>query len=185
LASSDLLQRRLSELLDDVAAETPAPGAGAVAAVAVAFAAALVEMTARFSGRWEGSAETLAAAETLRARVAPLAQADGEAYADYLAARRRGDDLAAVQSRVVAIPLEVAECAAAVADLAAALAEHGNPNLRGEVIAAAHLASTGAAIASRLVELNLEGVADERAGRARRLAVAAAGGAARTTTSLG
>ena len=185
MASSDLLQRRLSEVLDDVAAETPAPGAGAVAALAVAFAAALVEMAARFSGRWEGSPQTLAAAETLRARVAPLAQADGEAYADYLAARRRGGDPAAVRSRVVAVPLEVAECAAEVADLAASLAEHGNPNLRGEAIAAAHTASAGAAIASRLVELNLEGAADERAERALRLAAAAAGGAARTTASMG
>jgi methenyltetrahydrofolate cyclohydrolase len=185
LASSDPLQRRLDGLLDDLAAETPAPGAGAVAAVAVAFGAALVEMAARFSGAWEGSRETLTAAEALRARVAPLAQADGEAYAEYLAARRSGADPGAAQARVVEVPLEVAESGSEVAALAASLAEHGNPNLLGESIAAAHTASAGAAIASRLVEINLEGRADERVERARVLAAAAAGAAARTTSSLG
>ena len=52
----------------------------------------------------------------------------------FLAARRRGTDDAGRRSRTVAVPLEVAECAAEVAALAASLAEHGNPNLRGEAV---------------------------------------------------
>jgi formiminotetrahydrofolate cyclodeaminase len=170
LASSDPLGQQLGELLDDLAAETPAPGAGAVAAVAVALAAALVEMAARFS---QGAEDALAAASALRARVGPLAQADGEAYAEFLAARRAGADDSEARARAVAIPLEIAECGSEVAALAASLGESGNPNLRGEAVAAARTASAGAAIAAALVELNLGGEPGERLERARRLAAAA------------
>lgn len=180
MASSDPLQERLAAFLDDLAAETPAPGAGAVAALSVALGASLVEMAARFS---VGSEDTLAAAEALRSKVAPLAQADGEAYAAFLAARRAGTDDREVAARAVAVPLEVAECAAEVAALAAALAEHGNPNLRGEAVAAAHAASAGSAIASKLVELNLGSTPDERLDLAREHADEAAAAAERATSA--
>jgi formiminotetrahydrofolate cyclodeaminase len=179
LASSEPLQG-LGAFLDAVAAETPAPGSGAVAAAAVALGAALVEMAARFSGEWDGSEPALAAAQSLRARAVPLAQADAEAYADFLAARRSGADDAAARSRAVAVPLEVTECGSEVAALAASLAEHGNPNLLGEAVGAAHAASAGAAIASKLVEINLACEPDERVDRAREHAAAAAEAAART-----
>ena len=168
MASSDPLQERLGAFLDDLAAETPAPGAGAVAALSVALGASLVEMAARFS---VGSEDTLAAAEALRSKVAPLAQADGEAYAAFLAARRAGTDDG------------VAACAAAVAALAAALAEHGNPTVRGEAVAAAHAASAGSAIASKLVELNLGSTPDERLDLAREHADEAAAAAERAASA--
>jgi formiminotetrahydrofolate cyclodeaminase len=182
LASSDPLQETVGALLDEIAAETPAPGGGAVAALTVAMAAALAEMAARFSVRaWEGAGDALAAARAVRARVTPLARADAEAYADYLAARRRPAEdrgraaaLEAAGSRVVEVPLEIAACGAETAALAASLAEHGNPNLRGDALAGARAAAAGAAIACKLVEINLEGGPDERLDRARGHAAAAA-----------
>jgi methenyltetrahydrofolate cyclohydrolase len=180
LASSDPLQGRLGAFLDHLAAETPAPGAGAVAAVSVALGASLVEMAARFS---EGSEATLAAAEAVRAKVAPLAQADGEAYAAFLAARQAGTDDSEARARTVAVPLEVAACASEVAALAVSLAEHGNPNLRGEAVAAAHAASAGAAIASKLIELNLGSTPDERLELAREHADEAAAAAERAASA--
>jgi formiminotetrahydrofolate cyclodeaminase len=180
LGSSDPLQTTVGGFLDDVAAETPAPGAGAAATVAVALAAALVEMTARFS---TGSDAALAAAQALRARVAPLAEADAEAYADFLATRRARVDDTAARSCATAIPLEIAECGAETAALAASLAEHGNPNLRGEAVAAAYAASAGASIAATLVEINLEGGPDERLDRARAFAASAAEHAARARSN--
>ena len=175
MASSDPLQRPVAAFLDDVAAATPAPGAGAVAATVAGLAAALVEMAARFSPSWDGSDGALADAQALRARLAPLAAADGDAYAGFLAARREGGDETAARDRIVEIPLEIAACAAETGSLARSLAENGNPNLRGEAVAAAHAASAAASIAARLVELNLEGGPDERLERARELAQAAAG----------
>jgi methenyltetrahydrofolate cyclohydrolase len=185
LASSDPLRATLGSFLDDLAANTPAPGSGAVAAMAVALGAALVEMAARLSRGWDGSARTLAAAEALRSRAALLAQADAEAYSDFLAARRRGVDDAAARSRTVAVPLEVAACASEVAALAASAAEYGNPNLRGEAVGAAQVARAGAAIASKLVQLNVGGGPDERLVRARELAAAAAHAAEQADRTLG
>ena len=47
LASSELLEKTVADLLDDVASETPAPGGGAVAAIAVALGAALLALQLR------------------------------------------------------------------------------------------------------------------------------------------
>ena len=179
MASSDPLQERLGAFLDNVAAETPAPGAGAVAALSVALGASLVEMAGRFS---ENSEDTLDAAKALRSKVAPLAWADGEAYTAFLAARGAGIDDSEARTRIVAVPLEVAECASEVAALAVRLAEQGNPNLRGEAVAAAQVASAGAAIASKLVELNLGLTPDARLDLARGHAAAAAAAAKRAAS---
>lgn len=176
MASSDILEKTLARFLERVAAETPAPGGGAVAAVVVAMGAALVEMVARFSG----AGDAVAAAQALRERAAPLAQADADAYAAFLAARDE-----AAHSRTVEVPLEVAAIGAEVAALAADLAERGNPNLRGDAVAAALAASAGATAGAKLVEINLEGRADERLARAREYASAASAATARALAVSG
>jgi formiminotetrahydrofolate cyclodeaminase len=186
LASSDLLEQTVAGLLEEVAAETPAPAGGAAAAISVALGAALVEMVAGFSRSWDGAEAALAMAHGSRARVAALAQADADAYADFLTAHRRPADdsgrtsaIDAALSRVVDIPLEVIAIASEVATLAAALVEHGNPNLRGDAVAGALTAGAGARAAAELVEINLEGRADARLARTRELASSAAEAAER------
>src|SRR5262245_13041720 len=82
------LESPFQELLDRVAAKTPAPGGGSVAAFAAAFGAGLVAMAARFAADWPEAAGAAAQAETLRARAAPLAQADADAYSEALAVLR-------------------------------------------------------------------------------------------------
>ena len=59
------------ELLDTIAAETPAPGGGSVAAFVTEMAASLAAMAARFAHDWEGAAGAVAQAETLRHRQLP------------------------------------------------------------------------------------------------------------------
>jgi formiminotetrahydrofolate cyclodeaminase len=186
LASSDLLEQTVAGLLEDVAADTPAPGGGAAAAISVALGAALVEMVAGFSRSWDGAEAALATACGSRTRVAALAQADADAYSDLLAARRRpaGDSgrtaaIATAHARVVDIPVEVIAIASEVATLAGALVEHGNPNLRGDAVAGGLAAGAGARAAAELVEINLEGRADARLARARELASSAAEAAER------
>jgi methenyltetrahydrofolate cyclohydrolase len=164
LASSDLLDRSVAGFLDDLAAETPAPGGGGVAALAVALGASLAEMVARFSGDDAAAAQ----AHALRSGVAPLAQADAEAYAEFLAVGE------AARSRTIEVPLEIAANGAQVAALAAELAERGKPALRGDALAGALVAGAGARIAAGLVEINVGDETDERVVRARELAAAAA-----------
>lgn len=186
----DFLDRRLGDLLEDIAARTPAPAGGSVAAIVVAMAAALATMAARFSSEhWDGAGGAVAQAEALRARVAPLAQEDARAYEKALKALRmpkEGDPearnavLGDALALAAAVPLEIAAVASDVALLAADVAEHGNPNLRGDAAAAAALAGAGARVAANLVVINLGAVeSDERVARARALAAAASEAAAR------
>ena len=152
------------ELLDTIAAETPAPGGGSVAAFVTEMAASLAAMAARFAHDWDGAPGAVAQAETLRHRAAPLADADAMAYENVLTALRMPKDLepevrdtliGETLSRAAAVPLEIAECAATVAELAAEIAVRGNQNVRGDAAAGAILAASAARVAANLVEINL------------------------------
>jgi formiminotetrahydrofolate cyclodeaminase len=177
------------ELLDTIAAETPAPGGGSVAAFVTEMAASLAAMAARFSRDWDEAAGAVAQAETLRHRAAPLAGEDAVAYENVLTALRMPKELepevrntliGETLSRAADVPLEIAECAASVAELAAEIAVCGNPNLRGDAAAAAILASSAARVAANLVEINLSTVeGDDRVERARAIVKSAEAAAAR------
>jgi len=87
--SGDLLDAPLGELLDSLAGDAPAPAGGSAAAIVVAMAAGLVAKVARASdGYWAEAGGVIGQAETFRARVAPLAQADADAYHEALSALR-------------------------------------------------------------------------------------------------
>jgi methenyltetrahydrofolate cyclohydrolase len=180
LDSSSYLEKTLGGFLDEVSAETPAPGGGSAAAVVVSMAAGLVAMVARISRQqWDGAGGAVAQAEALRARVTPLAQEDAEAYETVLTALRMPKDLEPevrnnligdALSRAADVPLRIAEAASDVAELAADAAECGNPNLRGDATAAAILAEAAARVSANLVAINLATTeTDERIGRAREL----------------
>ncbi len=181
MAEQDYLDLRVTDYLDEVAAATPAPGAGAASATVVALAAGLAAMAAGLSRRQLPEAEQLAARmRALQERAKPLAQRDASAYGDVLAAlERQRDDptrAAAVQealSRAAEVPLEIAEVGAALIDVAADVARRGNPNLRGDALTACLLAQAAVAAATALVELNLPDVTDPRRVRGAELADAA------------
>ena len=177
-------QQTLDELLSAIAEETPAPGGGSVAAYVTEMAAALTAMVARFSREhWDGAAGAVAQAESLRLRASPLAAENGEAYEAVLTAMRMPKDLEPevrntligdTLSRAADVPLRIAETAADVAELGATLAENGNPNLRGDAVAAALVAEAATRVATNLVQINLATTeTDERIGHARKLEHAA------------
>ena len=189
------LGQRLGEFLDAIASDTPAPGGGSVAAVVVAMAAGLVAMACRFStSQWEDAPDVAARAEDLRARVAPLAPADAAAYEEVLTAMRLPKDLdpqvrnvaiGNALARAAEVPLEIARDASEVAALAQLVAERGNPNLRGDAVAGALLATAGARAAANLVEINLATTAEDgRRTRAREY-VATAEAAAEAALAAG
>ena len=80
------------------------------------------------------------------------------------------------------VPLAIAEVGAMVAEIAARLAREGNPNLKGDAVAAALLAEAGARAAAVLVDINTSAaeISDDRFGRVGEF-VARAAGAARGT----
>ena len=169
--SGDLLDAPLGELLETLAGESPSPGGGSAAAIVVAMAAGLVAKVARASvGYWDEAGGVIGQAESFRARVAPLAQADAEAYEEALSALRGREELAeryrdqqlrAALERATEIPLRIAEAGCDLAALAALLVENGNPEVRADAAAAAILAESGARVAAQLVGTNLGATADD------------------------
>jgi formiminotetrahydrofolate cyclodeaminase len=169
------LDLSLRTFLGLLAGASPAPAGGAAAALGVALAASLCAMTARVSRRQLPEAAELAAeAERLADLVAPLAQADAEAYGAVLAARPPGQaDLAAALSDAADVPMQIAEIGARIAALATRLAAHGHPNLHGDAVVAALLAGAGTRSACALVRINLAGAgSDERLARVTHLLAA-------------
>jgi methenyltetrahydrofolate cyclohydrolase len=177
---ADLLAAPLRDFLDTLAGEGPAPGGGSAAAIVVAMSAGLVAMVARASKtQWAEAGGVVGQADTLRARVAPLAQADAEAYAAALAALRgqgdvedryRDQKLREALDRAAEIPLQIAEAGCDLASLAALLVENGNPEVRADAAAAAVLAEGGTRAAAKLVAVNLASTEDdERVRQARAL----------------
>lgn len=164
---ASLGQERLGDLLDSLAARTPAPGGGAAAGIVLALAAALCAMAARYSSSRLATAEEMAiTADALRARAIRLAGDDSLAYGAVLAARRlpsgtdpavREEAIATAMAQAVAVPLEISEVSAEVARMATEIASAGNPNLLGDALAAQFLAEAAAAAAKTLVEINMSG----------------------------
>jgi len=161
----------LGEFLGRVSAAEPAPGGGSVAAVAVGLAAGLCVMAARLSTRQLPDAQGLAeTAAGLREQALALSQADAASYAAVVSAWRlprepepgeRLRRIAAALSEAAEVPTDLTETAAAVAGVAARIAEDGNPNLLGDAVTAALLAEAGAQAASALVLINLKGSPDD------------------------
>jgi formiminotetrahydrofolate cyclodeaminase len=155
-----------------------------VAALVTAMAAALVAKAARASQEgWPDAAGIVAQAESLRARVTPLAERDAEAYREALEAMRApasDAELADALDRAAEVPLEIARAAVDVAALGEAVAERGDEAVHGESAGAAALAEASARIAAHLVEVNLTAApGDPRVQEGKRLAAEASDSARR------
>ena len=162
-------EQTLNELLADLAAPTPAPGAGSATAWSCAQGAALIEMTAGITlarpdaeDRRERMSAIAARARSLRARAGALAAAELDAYAPVLAALRtprespgRSKRLDAALSEASETPLELAAIGAELAELAAEVAEHGAPSVSGDALAGLLIAEAACQAAARLVAINL------------------------------
>jgi methenyltetrahydrofolate cyclohydrolase len=177
-STPDYLEMPLSRFLEHVASGESAPGGGAAVAVAVALAAGLSSMsTILSSSHLPDAAWLISRTDRLRQDVALLAQADAEAYGRVIAAQRTQDQsVQEALSNAADVPLAVAEVGAEIADIAARLAGDGNPNLKGDAIAAALLAEAGVRAMIALVKINLSaaGIEDGRLDRADELAATAA-----------
>ena len=201
--SSDFLDLPVRDFLAEVATPEPMPGAGYCAAISLSMAAGLVAMVAGASrGEWGEARGAAAQANTLRERIAPLAQRNVDAYATAIARLRPADDESAAPGEPEAhkpgevglgmllehaaqIPLEIAQAAVDVAVLAAVVAERGEQAMRADAVAAALLAQGAARTAATLVEINLGTTSsDARVLRARDLAGSAAAAAERALATL-
>jgi formiminotetrahydrofolate cyclodeaminase len=146
-------------------------------------AAGLVEKAARLSTEhWIGSANVAKRAAVLRKVATVLIDADVTAFTDYLKAvraargqhtERREAIIRPAHERIVEVPLSVVRSASEVAELAAEMARHGNPNLRSDGYAALQLSAAAARSAATTLADNVRSAKDPRLVEARRLAIGA------------
>jgi formiminotetrahydrofolate cyclodeaminase len=184
-----LAERRIGDLLDEVASDRLTPGAGSVAAITAAVAAAVTESVARLSREQAGDADVaVAQSAALRERLVLLADANAAAYEEATRSLgREGPDEPARDARLGSdlalaayTPLSIAEVAAETAELAAVLAQRANPEVRPDAVVAACLAEAAARGAAQLVRINLGMTPeDERIATAEGHAEAAAAARAR------
>ena len=184
----DVLDSSVGDFIE-VLAQEEAPGGGSAAAVTVAMAAGLVVMVARASkDHWPEAGGAIGQAETFRARVAPLAQADAEVYRDALTILRRREEVSEryrdqtlrdALEKSAEIPVRIVEAGADLATLAALLVENGNQEVRADAVVACLLAEGGARAAATLVETNLGATQDDARVRHVKSLVEAAGDASK------
>ena len=176
-------ERTFDGFLDELEAPAPSPCGGTAAAAAAAMAAALVTMVARGSETWADGAGIASQARALRSRLTTLGDDDAAAFERVIVTMRtrtgtpeqRDYALGEALVHAAEVPLQIAEAAADVAELAALAAAEGSPPLRPDATAAAILAEAAVRAATHLVEINLATVpGDQNSSHAEALAAAAA-----------
>ncbi len=168
----------LDDWLEQLGSSAPTPGGGAAAALAAATGAALIEMVVNLTVGKRAYAEHEPhvqpigeQARALRQRALELIDADATAFDRVMAAYglpRQSDEekagrTAAIQAATADAarpPLEIAEVAARIIELAAALPGRSNRNVLSDVGVAASLAGSALESAAINVEVNLGALHD-------------------------
>jgi formiminotetrahydrofolate cyclodeaminase len=178
MAAMDVGSLTIDEFLARLGSADPTPGGGCLAALAGAMAAAMLSMVCNLTVGKPQYADVedlvqavLAEAREAERRLLALANADAEAYAGvrdaYRLPRSSEDERAArtaaieaAMQRATEVPLETAEAARAVVDLAARAAAITNVVMLGDVAVAAHLAVAAARGSADQAGLNIGNLSD-------------------------
>ncbi len=173
----------VSGFLASIASSNPVPGGGSVAAHAGALAAALTQMVAALTiGKKKYAPvdaemrEVALRAAALGNQLAALVKRDAEAYARVSeayklpkepaqAAARRSETVTNALLKAAEVPLETARAAVEVAQLAAVVAEKGNPNAMTDAGVAGLLAHAAAKGAAYNVRVNVRALDDKSKGQ--------------------
>jgi formiminotetrahydrofolate cyclodeaminase len=151
----------------------------------------------RYAAYGDEMVATVDQARVLQARLLALVDADTRAYAAVFAAQRlpkdteaeraaRAGAIQAALAGAVDTPLATAEACAAVLELAAHAAAHGNRNASSDAAVAAYLAHAGLRGAAHSARANLTGIrdADFRAAKEVRVAALLTAGEAALSIAL-
>ena len=136
---------RVGEFLAALGERTPAPASGSAAALTGAFAAALVELAARFAD----DEAAITRAKALSTRLTQLADEDAAAYTTFMETRSEE-----ARRRTIEVPEEIAAKADEVERLARHVRAQLTSSVAGDAEAAEELARAAARVARRLAELN-------------------------------
>jgi formiminotetrahydrofolate cyclodeaminase len=184
-----LTDRPVTNFLDELASNAPAPGGGSVAALSGALGAALISMVCNLTLGKKGYEDVqqdindlLAQSEMLRKELADLLEADVAAYTGYSVAAKmprstdeekaeRAQAMQAALKVATDVPLRIAEAAVKVMDLCMPAAEKGNKWAVSDAGVAVLMAEASLRSAALNVLINLGSLKDQEfvAGRRAKL----------------
>jgi len=174
-----LANLKITEYLEKAAAGTAVPGGGSVAALNASLAAGLTEMVANLTiGKkgYEAVTEEMndisGRAAELREKLTAAIDRDAEAYSAVMAAFKlskatdpemelRNQEIQKAFKQAALVPLEVANHAVKVIDLAGRAIDSGNKNAVTDGVVAAMNARTAALAALYNVKINLVSIEDD------------------------
>ena len=174
-----LANMKITEYLEKAAAGTAVPGGGSVAALNASLAAGLTEMVANLTSGKKGYEaveeemnDIVRKTSDLRAKLTAAIDRDAEAYSEVMAAfklpgatdqekKLRKQEIQKAFKHAALVPLEVANHAVKVLDLAGRAVGSGNKNAVTDGVVAAMNARTAALAALYNVKINLGSIEDD------------------------
>ncbi len=174
-----LTDKPVTNFLDELASNAPAPGGGSVASLSGALGAALVSMVCNLTLGKKGYEEVqddisdlLAKSEALRQELTGLLEADVAAYTGYSQAAKmpretdeqkaeRAEAMQAALKVATDVPLRIAEAAVKVMDLCMPAAEKGNKWAVSDAGVAVLMAEAALRSAALNVLINLGSLKDQ------------------------
>ncbi|MBY9002099.1 MAG: cyclodeaminase/cyclohydrolase family protein [Candidatus Heimdallarchaeota archaeon] len=168
-----LIDMEITEFLDVLASDAPAPGGGAAAAIAGAMGAGLGSMVANLTIGKDGYEEVqdffkekLIETEALRYRLTDLVDLDANAFSGVIQAfklpKETEEEKAARSATILAeykvateVPMETCQACRAVIDHLIEMGTKGNKNALSDIAVGALCALTGLKSAVHNVEINL------------------------------
>lgn len=176
-----LVEMKLTDFVDEVSRETPAPGGGSIAALSGALGAALSSMVANLTANKRGSDpetdkilnEAADKCQEIKNTLVKAIDDDTNAFNDYMTARRLPNKTAeekkvreeAMQKglkQAVRVPLSTAQLSYQAIEIAQTVAKYGNPNSITDVGVGAQSAYTGVLGGIYNVLINLKDIKDEK-----------------------
>jgi formiminotetrahydrofolate cyclodeaminase len=169
-----LVDKKLTEFLDELASSSPAPGGGSVSALLGALSSALTSMVCRLTENKKGYEQfneeikkALEESESIRKRTTELIDEDTNVFNEVMSAFKipkndteRGKKIQDAMKRATEVPLKTIRECYRVLELARVVAEKGNVNSISDAGVAALTANTGVMGASLNAMINLKFIKD-------------------------
>ena len=175
-----LVEMKLTDFVDEVSRETPAPGGGSIAALSGALGASLSSMVANLTANKRGSNpetdkilnEAADKCQEIKNTLVKAVDDDTNAFNDYMAARRlpnktseekkaREEAMQNGLKQAVLVPLNTAKLSYEAIEIAGTVSKFGNPNSITDVGVGAQSAYTGVLGGIYNVLINLKDINDE------------------------
>ncbi len=175
-----LVELNVTDFVDEVSRESPAPGGGSIAALAGALGASLSSMVSNLTANKRGSDEVdkilndaAEECQQIKEQLVKAVDEDTNAFNSYMDARRlpnktaeekkvREEAMQAGLKQAVMVPLNTAQRSYRAIEIAGVVAKNGNPNSITDVGVGAQSAFTGVLGGIFNVLINLKDIKDEK-----------------------